>query len=257
MRVLITGASGLLGSILRSGLGDAHALVCLDARRHRETLRVDSRDLDRLERHAAGADAIVDLGANADNKASWADVSANNIPAAATVLEAARLRSVPRVVFASSNRVTGLYERDAPYASIVAGEYDGLRPGSVPLIGPDWPLRPDGPYAVSKALAEAMCCLYSGSFGVSTVCLRIGSVTRTGRPAGPRDFATFLSHGDLVRLVRCALSVPDLEHGVYYGVSANAWRFWDIANAEAELGYRPQDDAERFRARHDRAPESS
>ena len=45
-----------------------------------------------------------------------------------------------------------------------------------------------------------------------------------------------------------ALRAPrELRYGVYYGVSANRWRFWDIANAREEIGFEPQDDAERFR----------
>jgi hypothetical protein len=43
-------------------------------------------------------------------------------------------------------------------------------------------------------------------------------------------------------------ATPELAFGVYYGVSANKWRFWDVANAAVELGYAPQDDAERFRS---------
>ena len=47
------------------------------------------------------------------------------------------------------------------------------------------------------------------------------------------------------RLVDCALEAPaDLRFGVYYGVSRNTWRFWDISN---EIGYDPQDDAEQHR----------
>ena len=65
----------------------------------------------------------------------------------------------------------------------------------------------------------------------------------------PRHYATLLSHGDLVRLVDCALRAPlELRYGVYYGVSANTWRLWDVANAAKELDFEPQDDAERFRS---------
>jgi hypothetical protein len=39
----------------------------------------------------------------------------------------------------------------------------------------------------------------------------------------------------------------DLQYGIYYGVSRNTWRFWDIGDARDEIGYEPQEDAERFR----------
>ena len=69
-----------------------------------------------------------------------------------------------------------MYELDQPYASIVAGAYDGLDPASVPLIGTDWPIRPDSPYGVGKAFSEAAARYYSDQYGISCICLRIGTV---------------------------------------------------------------------------------
>ena len=34
-----------------------------------------------------------------------------------------------------------------------------------------------------------------------------------------------------------------MKFGIYYGVSNNKHRFWDIFNAKEELGYEPEDDA--------------
>jgi hypothetical protein len=130
----------------------------------------------------------------------------------------------------------------------VAGAYEGLDPAAVPLIEPSWPVRPDSAYGVGKAFAEAAARYYAERHGMSSICLRIGTVRADDRPAEQRHYATLLSHGDLVRLVECALAAPqELRYGVYYGVSANAWRFWDLANAREELGFEPYDDAERFR----------
>ena len=68
------------------------------------------------------------------------------------------------------------------------------------------------------------------------------------RPERPRDFATLLTHGDLVRLVVAALEAPDsVRFGTFYGVSANTWRFWEIDDACEAIGYEPADDAEQFR----------
>jgi uronate dehydrogenase len=142
-----------------------------------------------------------------------------------------------------------MYERDQPYAAIVAGEYEGIDPAAIPLITTDWPMRPDSPYGAGKAFAEVAARYYAEQFGISCICLRIGTVRAEDLPSTPRHYATLLTHGDLVRLVDCALRAPlELRYGVYYGVSANAWRFWDIENAAKELGFEPQDDAERFRS---------
>jgi nucleoside-diphosphate-sugar epimerase len=109
-------------------------------------------------------------------------------------------------------------------------------------------VRPDTPYALGKAFGEAAARHYADVHGLPTLCLRIGTLNAEDRPKQPRDFATLLSHGDLVRLCECALEAPkDLRFGIYYGVSDNRWRFWDISEAQSEIGFVPQDDAERLR----------
>ena len=192
----------------------------------------------------AGTDTVVDLAGLASDRTEWKAVWRNNLPATLNVLEAARRAGVRRYVFASSNHVTGGYEREPPYSAIVAGDYDGLDPRWIPLVRTDWPVRPDGAYALGKVLGEAAARWYSDAFGLSAICLRIGTVNAEGRPREPRHFATLLTHADLLRLVEAALTA-DVRFAVCYGVSRNTWRFWDISN---EIGYEPQDDAERYRA---------
>jgi nucleoside-diphosphate-sugar epimerase len=249
MRVLVTGASGLIGSILWEGLAGEHALRGIDLRR--DTARgIDRADI-RKPRSLRGAfediDTVVDLAARPSADLPWREVD-EDMRGRINVLEAARLRGIRRYVFASSNHVTGLYERDQPYASIVTGEYGGLDPTSIPMIAADWPVRPDSPYGTGKAFGEIASRYYTEQYGISCICLRMGTVRADDRPRVPRHYATLLTHADLVRLVDCAIRAPrELRHGIYYGVSANRWRFWDLANAEEQLGFKPHDDAERLR----------
>jgi nucleoside-diphosphate-sugar epimerase len=141
-----------------------------------------------------------------------------------------------------------MYEREWPWSAIVGSDYTGVDPAAIPQIRTSSPIRPDSAYAVGKALGEDAVRLYSDTYGLSAICLRIGTVNRADRPETPRHFATLLTHADLLRLVECALEAPEeLRFGVYYGVSQNKWRFWDISDAAADIGYEPQDDAERFR----------
>jgi nucleoside-diphosphate-sugar epimerase len=249
-KILITGAAGLLGRVLVGGLGERYAVSGIDrmGSRRGEMRRVDMSKQKGLDSLFDGFDTVIDLAALPSERTPWSEVWRNNLPATMNALEAARCGGVRRYVFASSNHVTGMYERDAPYAAISAGEYDGLDPRQTPLIEPSWPLRPNGPYAIGKALGEAAARYYSDAFGLSAICLRIGTVNRENRPTAPRHFATLLSHADLLRLVQAAVTAPaDLQYGIYYGVSRNTWRFWDIGDARDEIGYEPQEDAERFR----------
>jgi hypothetical protein len=51
-----------------------------------------------------------------------------------------------------------------------------------------------------------------------------------------------------VRLVSASVDAPPkLGFGIYYGVSVNSWRFWEIATAADDIGYVPRDNAEMLR----------
>lgn len=250
MRVVITGAAGVIGSVLRAGLADRYDVVALDRERgcDRSIQRVDMTREKSVRAAFAGADAVVDLAANPKLETPWPEVWKNNIPATMNALAAARDNGVERFVFASSNHVTGMYERDHPYSAIVAGEVAGLDREAIPMIGSETPPRPDSPYALGKALGEAAARYYADEFGLRAVCLRIGTVLADDAPTRPRHLATLLTHRDLIGLFECALEAPDrLAFGIYYGVSANTWRFWDLDEARAAIGFDPQDDAERLR----------
>jgi nucleoside-diphosphate-sugar epimerase len=247
-RVLITGASGLIGQILREDLGSSHSLQGIDRQADTGVRRVDMRRLGRLVAAFEGIDTVIDLAANSDADASWREAYANNLRITINALEAARLTRVRRVVFASSNHVMGLAERDDPYARVLAGRYEGLDPDTLPRLSPDAPVRPDGPYGIAKAAGEAAGRFYAERHGLSVLCLRIGTVNHANRPTNQRQFSTLLTRRDLVSLVEGCLAAPEsLRFGIYFGVSANRWRIWEIENARGQLGYRPVDDAEQWR----------
>jgi uronate dehydrogenase len=258
-RVVVTGAHGLVGQLLRKTLADDYEVAGVDARRRPWSglARADMARLQHAERAVDGADVVIDL-ASAHWQQPWDVVRDNNIPAAWNTLEAARRRGVRRVIYASSNHVTGLYERDQPYARILAGDYDGLDPATVPRITTAMAIRPDSPYGVGKALGEAAARYYAEEHGLSVLCLRIGTLNWASRPSTARHFATLITHTDMARLVRCCIEAPpDLSFGVFYGVSANRWRIWDVDDARRTIGYQPQDDAEDWRGEVDRAAGAS
>ena len=249
-RVLITGAAGTIGGVLGRALADDYDLtgVDLEPAAEMETTIADMTDAAAVSKAFAGQDAVIDLAAASRSETPWGPVYENNIAATYNALEAARDAGVKRLIFASSNHVTGMYEGDAPYSSIVAGDYSGLDPADIPMITTDMPIRPDGPYGIAKAFGEASGRYFSDNFGLSVMCLRIGTLNPQSRPQNVRQFATLLTHHDLVHLVDRCLSAPDtVRYGIYYGVSNNHWRFWDISNSAEEIGYSPQDNAELWR----------
>lgn len=249
-KVLITGASGTIGSILGNALADDYDLHGVDIRPATtiDSTIADMADMNSLHSAFAGMDAVIDLAAHSPAATPWENVYKNNIPSTFNALQAARESGVKRIIFASSNHVTGMYEYDSPYSSIVAGNYDKIDQNNIPLITTDMPIRPDGAYGIVKSFGEASGRYFSDNFGLSVICLRIGTLNKESRPLDVRQFATLLTHHDLIHLVDRCLSAPnELHFAIFYGVSNNHWRFWDIANANDLVGYQPQDNAELWR----------
>jgi uronate dehydrogenase len=229
--VVITGASGALGRLLGSNLGDAYQLRLIDRKdpaatlgSHGECHAVDITDFDAVLAAFDGADMVVHLAARSV-EAPWEEIMHANILGAYNVFEAARLTSVSRVVFASSHHVVGFHRRER-------------------MIGVDAPLRPDSRYGVSKICGEALGRLYADKYGLSVICQRIGAARP--RPHNERALAVWQSDADYIRLTRCCLEATDIHFLIVYGVSRNSQRIWDTSTA-AQIGYEPQDDAEPFR----------
>src|SRR6476646_951100 len=67
VRVVITGAAGVIGGVLRRGLGDGYVIRGVDRRRTREhdVDRLDVTRLKALDAAFAGADAVIDLASSA------------------------------------------------------------------------------------------------------------------------------------------------------------------------------------------------
>jgi uronate dehydrogenase len=231
-RVLLTGAAGRIGSTLRAGLrDDLDELRLSDVREPEpppappETFApADVADREAVERAVAGVEAVVHLGA-VPSEVGFDELLAPNIVGTFNVVDAARRAGVRRVVYASSNHVTGFY----PVGARLAG-------GEPP--------RPDGLYGASKAYGEALARMYWDRFGLEAICLRIGTFNE--RPDDPLHLTSWLSPADAVRLFRACLNARDVGFLTVYGASANTRSWWDLDEARRRLGYEPQDDAERY-----------
>lgn len=247
-KVLVTGAAGVIGGALWEHLHDRWDLIGVD----RDpapggwSVEGDIRDTARLEALAAGCDAIVHLAADLGHTPGWDRIVPDNVEATIGVFEAARRAGVDHVVFASSNHVTGGYEHHEPYRTMLHGDDDAPEPDDVDLIGPATPTNPDGPYGLSKVFGEELARFSSVHHGIRVQCLRIGSCIPEDVPLNARHRATFISRRDVAGLVEACLR-SRVPFGVYYGVSDNRRRIWDLEPARTDLGWTPLDSADRPR----------
>jgi len=235
MRVLVTGAAGSIGTVVRSGLVDrGHDVSGLDRVPEPEGFTgrwftADCADPDAVEAvfaalaHAGGVEAVVHL-AGIPSEASLPVELESHLVTTAALLDAMVAHGVTRILYASSNHAVGRTPRSE-------------------LLGVDVRPRPDTFYGVAKVAAEALLSLYVDRHGIDAVAARIGSFLP--QPDSPRALSTWLSHDDAVRMVEAALTTPDPGFAVLYGISDNTRGWWDLEPGR-RLGYHPQDDAERF-----------
>lgn len=236
-RLLITGAAGALGRAMRSRLaGTAEILRLSDisdlgpANLGEECVQCDLGDAAAVNRLVEGCDGILHLGGiSVEDK--FSKILNANLLGLYNLYEAARAHGQPRILFASSNHTVGFYRQDQH-------------------IDVNAPMRPDGLYGVSKCFGEHLARMYFEKFGQETALVRIGSCME--KPTNHRMLASWMSYRDFVALIERVFHAPMLGCPVIWGVSNNDRRWWDNSHADY-LGWKPQDNAETYRAEIDAA----
>lgn len=190
MRVLITGGTGIIGAATASLLaGRGHSVRLLDIApssdvadvgENIEIVRGDVQSLADVGAAVSGCNAIVHLAYSlgaATNQSPYA-ATMLNVQGTATVLEAARLFGVKRVVLTSSVAVYGsddMYDpEDLPLAEDAPA-----------LLSPGMPL-----YGAGKVYLESLASVYNSRYGLDCVGIRPSPVYG---PGGVRGVSGWLS----------------------------------------------------------------
>jgi nucleoside-diphosphate-sugar epimerase len=234
-RLLVTGPAGRVGPHLLPFLRDRYALRLLDLNplpfersNDDEFVQADIRNLPAIEQACARIHAVIHLAAIPDEADFHSLLLPINLAGVYNAFEAARRAGVPKVIFISTGQTVLSYPKGA-------------------WVSPDMPARPSSVYACTKLFGEALARHYSDLHGLQMIVIRLcwfqpydSPLLRAAHPiwrewCSPRDFG---------QLVLKALEA-DLPFGVFFGVSNNTGRFWDIQNAAELLGYHPVDDAYR------------
>lgn len=275
--VMITGGAGNLGQKLAAHLSarewcrrvllvDRVAASC-PAKAEAVVSDLGDANAPAWQEALAAADAVVHFAAaNPYPDCTWAE-AARSFDMTANLL-ARKADRARRFVFASSNHVMGGYKEDDPGPGALTTDLPP-KPGTRFYLAGGY--RADAAYATAKLMGErALLAAAAASGGNLTgVALRIGwcqpgenhprtisgdglpdAEHGTGYDGRERDMrwfrAMWLSNGDFVRAVECALTAdaggwpaPGI---VVNAMSANAGMPWEIETARRLTGYAPVDD---------------
>ncbi|MGB3616101.1 MAG: NAD(P)-dependent oxidoreductase [Elainellaceae cyanobacterium] len=234
--VAMTGAGGMIGSFLYESLQDNYNFKCIDIKKPswaKNFVKVNINNYKSVLKTFSDADVILHL-ASPRFGCPWKEFHSTGIEGTRNIFEAARVLGVKKIIYASSFHLLG---------------WDHT--SEVSQITPEMPVAPDSIYAASKAFGEALGYYYARQYGISVFCLRIGTFCHEPPPikgSHDRILKTWCSPNDMARLISaCIDAEEDLGFHIFYGVSNNKQRFWDISNAQKVLGYSPVDNAEDFR----------
>ncbi|RVU84150.1 NAD(P)-dependent oxidoreductase [Leucothrix sargassi] len=229
-RILLTGAAGGLGTVLRETLQGWKDVIRVsdinsidDLKEGEESVQCDLSDLDAVMALVKDCDGIVHLGGQSLEN-TFDNILDANIRGTYNIYEAARKQGVKRILFASSNHVIGFHE---------SGEQ----------LDANSQMRPDSIYGVSKAYGEMLASYYYDMFGIETAAVRIGSCFP--KPVNRRMLSTWMSYDDFTDLIKKVFEVEKLGFSVVYGVSDNPDSWWDNRLA-AHIGWTPKDSSQPY-----------
>lgn len=275
-KVLMTGASGYIASLMLPTLRDRFDMVLADVSdTDRDGNKIEGiqianfidTDRSKYAHLFEGVDAVIHLAfkphvtrGEVSEKApiDRFDNEHENVQMANNIYRSAYDAGVRRLAIASSNHAADWYE----HSLIHDRKMDMVRPTDFPIS--------DNFYGWAKAAYELLAYPYAcGIFGrkLETVMLRIGFTrpivasdytsansmseqTAGGLAEFKRNLGARISPRDITQLFTKAVEAPNIEneHGVpfvvAYGCSDNTRRFWSLETARKYLDYQPEDDTE-------------
>jgi len=233
MKILLTGASGIIGRVFFKGAQDRYQIMAVDRtapdfpiNSPHQFVQADLSDAAVAAEVVQGVDAIVHLAGNPSPKAEFDDLLPNNILTTTYLMQAAADARVRRFVFASSAQTIEGYPVDIQVNANMA-------------------TSPANLYGVTKCYGEALGAYHANRNGLSCVAIRIAAFDRFHgeRPKIARDLSAWLSHRDAVHLFQRAIEAEDIGFFIAAGISNNRFKRMDLRDTCRVLGYAPQDDA--------------
>jgi nucleoside-diphosphate-sugar epimerase len=249
-KVLVTGASGLIGGLTLKHLSNKYEFRAVNRRPVKGVpgVQADIADFEAIRPAFNGVEMVLHLAAYTKDIQNWEETMRVTVQGTLNVFRAAQEAGVWRVVFMSTGSTMCGWEwyEGSPYGALARGEYDKVKAPLKVLDYRDAP-RPDSPYGVGKLFGEACGRWFSDHHGMSVICIRLGAVLDTNRPKLIRHFPGYLDQMDAVQMIDRCLSAPaSLKYDIFDAISENSTRWRDTSHAKQVLGWKPTGTSDKF-----------
>ena len=229
-RIVLTGASGRLGSYLREPLSKiTKKLVSTDKDDIGKTLhnevfkKLNIKNFKDVNKILKKTDLIIHFGGYS-NEGPFQEILDSNILGTYNIWKSAKRNKIKRIIFASSIHSVGMYRANETINHKVMH-------------------KPDTFYGLSKCFGENLAQMYWDKCGIECLTIRILSCAKV---TSKRSLSTWLSYDDLIRIVIQSIKIKKLGFEIIYGVSNNKRLNVDNTNATRKLKINIKDNAEKF-----------
>ena len=229
-KIVLTGASGRLGSYLREPLSKiTKKLVSTDKDDIGKTLhnevfkKLNIENFKDINKILKKTDVIIHFGAYS-NEGPFEEILKANILGSYNIWKSAEKNKIKRIIFASSIHSVGMYKVNKNIDHKVKH-------------------KPDTFYGLSKSFGENLAQMYWDKCGIECLSIRILSCAKV---TSKRALSTWLSYGDLIRIVIQSIKIKKLGCEIIYGVSNNKQSKIDNSNATTKLKIEIRDNAKKF-----------
>ena len=229
VRVLINGAAGRVGTILRSHRGGRYDLRLADVRpiddlsSHEHAVTFDMTRRDDCVEVCRDIDIVVHLAADSGSEDFDDSLLPRNVVGPLYLLEGAVAAGCRRVILTSSI-----------YA--VRGH------GPDPPIEPDGPVYPQGLYGASKCWGEALARVFASQHQLSTVVIRLGNPGFDQEGAwDPEEPSYMISPRDTADLFGRCVELEEVDFAIVHGSSQHRRLWLGLDATRRLLGFDPKD----------------
>ncbi len=230
-KIVLIGGLGRVGQVLMKNLENEYKFLVIDKKLSDDfpAIIADIANFDQLMAAIPeDTDVIIDLAAyripdKIPGREDFSVMKETYIQGIYNVFEVAKIKSIPKVIYASTGHVTGMDEKD------------GLSLLGRKITTSDYP-NPDGIYGAIKLFGESTGRIYSKNHGIKTICLRLGVVTHNNNyfEKNMRNSRIFLYHEDLISIFKKAIK-SEIDFGIFYAVSENKERPWGLKSLRKGL----------------------